>query len=116
MRVLSGETRPSWVDSRTSRLWTLGAGGAALLVVSSMLRPPPWLMLVAGLAGMAGLVCAWLALGRHTRFVDIPTMYRIGLSWCLPVLVAPPLFSADVSSYLAQGLTVARGLSPYLVG
>jgi alpha-1,6-mannosyltransferase len=33
--------------------------------------------------------------------------------WCLPLLVAPALFSRDVYSYLAQGAVLHLGLSPY---
>lgn len=36
--------------------------------------------------------------------------------WAAPLLVAPPLFSGDVYSYLAQGATAARGLDPYTLG
>jgi alpha-1,6-mannosyltransferase len=36
--------------------------------------------------------------------------------WAVPLAVAPPLFSRDVYSYLAQSATLARGLDPYVLG
>jgi alpha-1,6-mannosyltransferase len=36
--------------------------------------------------------------------------------WAVPLAVAPPLFSRDVYSYLAQSATLARGLDPYTLG
>ncbi len=61
--------------------------------------------------GMAALCCAWLALGRA-----LPSQRRLlviaGL-WALPLALAPPLFSRDVYSYLAQGTILHLGRSPY---
>ncbi len=36
--------------------------------------------------------------------------------WAVPLALAPPLFSRDVYSYLAQSATLARGLDPYVLG
>jgi alpha-1,6-mannosyltransferase len=38
------------------------------------------------------------------------------LMWAAPLLVAPPMFSRDVYSYLAQSAMVNRGLDPYVLG
>ena len=38
------------------------------------------------------------------------------LLWMLPLLVAPPMYSKDVYSYLAQSQIARNGLDPYRVG
>jgi alpha-1,6-mannosyltransferase len=38
------------------------------------------------------------------------------LMWAAPLLAAPPMFSRDVYSYLAQSAMVNRGLDPYVLG
>ncbi|WP_369640516.1 polyprenol phosphomannose-dependent alpha 1,6 mannosyltransferase MptB, partial [Nocardia sp. JMUB6875] len=43
-------------------------------------------------------------------------MDRTLLLWILPLSVAPPMFSNDVYSYLAQSEISARGLDPYAIG
>jgi hypothetical protein len=61
--------------------------------------------------GMAALCCAWLGLGSA-----LPSQRRllwIGAAWALPLALAPPLFSRDVYSYLAQGTILHLGHSPY---
>ncbi|HEY2318432.1 MAG TPA: polyprenol phosphomannose-dependent alpha 1,6 mannosyltransferase MptB [Solirubrobacteraceae bacterium] len=61
--------------------------------------------------GMAALCCAWLGLGRA-----LPSrrgLLLVAGAWALPLALAPPLFSRDVYSYLAQGTILALGHSPY---
>ena len=61
--------------------------------------------------GMAALCCAWLGLGRA-----LPSrrgLLLVAAAWALPLALAPPLFSRDVYSYLAQGTILALGHSPY---
>ncbi len=74
-------------------------------------------------AGLAMVVLAWLWIGKMLRWngavAPAPTrtqLARTGLLWALPLAVAPPLFSRDVYSYLAQSATLARGLDPYALG
>jgi alpha-1,6-mannosyltransferase len=74
-------------------------------------------------AGMAMLVLAWLWIGKmlHARGAVAPAPERGALArtaalWALPLAVAPPLFSKDVYSYLAQSAITARGLDPYTLG
>ena len=38
------------------------------------------------------------------------------LLWAMPLALAPPMFSRDVYSYLAQSATLARGIDPYVLG
>jgi alpha-1,6-mannosyltransferase len=61
--------------------------------------------------GMAVLSGAWLALGRAVP--SRRALTTIGALWILPLALAPPLFSRDVYSYLAQGLILHLGHSPY---
>ncbi|HXV93965.1 MAG TPA: polyprenol phosphomannose-dependent alpha 1,6 mannosyltransferase MptB [Pseudonocardia sp.] len=74
-------------------------------------------------AGMGMLVLAWLWIGRMLSAngavppaPDRRALARTGLMWALPLAVAPPMFSKDVYSYLAQSAITARGLDPYLLG
>ncbi|HET8978870.1 MAG TPA: polyprenol phosphomannose-dependent alpha 1,6 mannosyltransferase MptB [Solirubrobacteraceae bacterium] len=62
-------------------------------------------------AGMAALSAGWLGLGR-----SLPSrrgLLLIAAAWALPLALAPPLFSRDVYSYLAQGTILHLGHSPY---
>jgi hypothetical protein len=61
--------------------------------------------------GMAVLCAAWLALGRVMP--SRRALVWIAAAWMLPLALAPPLFSRDLYSYLAQGLILHLGLSPY---
>jgi alpha-1,6-mannosyltransferase len=74
-------------------------------------------------AGMAMVVLGWLWLGRllkRDQNGGTPLAHgfitRTMTLWALPLLVAPPLFSKDVYSYLAQSAIAARGLDPYQLG
>jgi hypothetical protein len=81
---------------------------------------------------MAALSLAWLGLGRslahrpppslghrrvpslgHRPAPSLKALRLVGLTWCLPLLLAPALFSRDAYSYLAQGTILHLGLSPY---
>jgi hypothetical protein len=66
--------------------------------------------------GLVVLCAAWLGLGRCLREVSGRWLWAIGALWALPALLAPPLFSRDVYSYLAQGELLHLGLNPYGVG
>jgi len=61
--------------------------------------------------GMAVLCGAWLALGRAVP--SRRALLTIAAAWMAPLALAPPLFSRDVYSYLAQGLILHLGHSPY---
>ncbi|MBY8847983.1 polyprenol phosphomannose-dependent alpha 1,6 mannosyltransferase MptB [Saccharothrix sp. MB29] len=100
--------------------WT-GFGGVALLTpaawVGAVASSPGVVAsaLAAGVAGIGLLVLSWALLGR----APLPSpswLLRTLALWCGPLLVAPPLFSRDVFSYLAQGEVAARGLDPNAVG
>ncbi|HLI58925.1 MAG TPA: polyprenol phosphomannose-dependent alpha 1,6 mannosyltransferase MptB [Solirubrobacteraceae bacterium] len=62
-------------------------------------------------AGMVLLALAWLGvlrLGPGRR-----AAYALTALWALPLVAAPPLFSSDVYSYLAQGTILHLGHDPY---
>lgn len=87
---------------------TLGATAAVAL--------PPVARVTLGLVGMMLVVVAWLLLGREHRQLTVGSLHTIAVVWALPFLVAAPLFSGDVWSYLAQGAIAASGQDPYTVG
>jgi hypothetical protein len=67
-------------------------------------------------AGMAVLLVAWFQVMvylRHRPSTPVRTVLVVFAVWALPLLVAPPLFSGDAYSYVAQGTMVARGINPY---
>lgn len=73
------------------------------------------------LAGMGLLVLAWLLVGQFVRRdaarrLSPRQLYTTLVLWALPLSVAPPMFSKDVYSYLAQSEIAARGLDPYQLG
>ncbi|GAA2799804.1 polyprenol phosphomannose-dependent alpha 1,6 mannosyltransferase MptB [Saccharopolyspora taberi] len=68
--------------------------------------------------GFGLLVWAWVRLGRGVlaRLVDSRGVLLATAAWLLPMLIAPPLFTRDVYSYLGQGLLALHGLDPYEIG
>ncbi|MDX8050503.1 polyprenol phosphomannose-dependent alpha 1,6 mannosyltransferase MptB [Lentzea sp. BCCO 10_0798] len=108
---------PAAVVTDTPELlrWT-GFGGALLLTAGAWAvsaRTGGAVALGVAIAGAGLVVLTWALLGR-TR-PDPGWLRRTLAWWCAPLLVAPPLFSADVFSYLAQGEVAANGLDPNVV-
>src|SRR4051812_34105281 len=69
--------------------------------------------------GAVMMTLAWLMLGRLTlgdRRMTRSQLDRTLLLWVLPLLIAPPMYSRDVYSYLAQSEISLQGLNPYRVG
>ncbi|WP_067712964.1 polyprenol phosphomannose-dependent alpha 1,6 mannosyltransferase MptB [Nocardia yamanashiensis] len=75
--------------------------------------------------GTVLVVMAWLLLGRFAvggwggnpvHRLTRSQLDRTLLLWIIPLSIAPPMFSNDVYSYLAQSEIAARGLDPYEVG
>jgi alpha-1,6-mannosyltransferase len=69
--------------------------------------------------GAVMMTLAWLMLGRFAlgdRRMSRGQLDRTLLVWMLPLLVAPPMYSKDVYSYLAQSQIARNGLDPYRVG
>ncbi|HEX8870756.1 MAG TPA: polyprenol phosphomannose-dependent alpha 1,6 mannosyltransferase MptB, partial [Lentzea sp.] len=68
--------------------------------------------------GLGLVIWAWIRLGRLVRSGeagDFPVLVAVA-AWTVPLLFAPPLFSKDVYSYLAQGQLALSGDDPYAVG
>lgn len=74
------------------------------------------------MAGLGMLGGAWLTLCRQAsqateraseRHSAVTVVRRATVVWCLPLMVAPPLFSRDGWSYAAQGMMTYLGVSPY---
>ncbi|MFC4947602.1 polyprenol phosphomannose-dependent alpha 1,6 mannosyltransferase MptB [Pseudonocardia sp. GCM10023141] len=73
--------------------------------------------------GIILMVFCWLWVGKMLRnngaVAPAPTpmqLARTAITWMIPLAVAPPMFSRDVYSYLAQSAILARGLDPYVLG
>lgn len=111
----------------------LGAGAQPVLqnpVVGVRILSLPSRMattaLTVTMTGTVMVVLAWLLLGRFAvgrlrggtapRRLTRSQLDRTLLLWILPLCVAPPMFSRDVYSYLAQSEITARGLDPYEIG
>ena len=79
----------------------------------------PTICLAVAYAGLVIVVVAWARVALRLRTPTPPTrrdLVRAAATWAAPLALAPPLFSRDVYSYLAQGATLARGLDPYRLG
>ncbi|MFF3487818.1 polyprenol phosphomannose-dependent alpha 1,6 mannosyltransferase MptB [Streptomyces sp. NPDC002701] len=69
--------------------------------------------------GVVLLIAAWALLGRVVRGPEPPSpraLLVVLAVWALPLLLAPPLFSRDVYSYLAQGAMVDAHMDVYTHG
>jgi alpha-1,6-mannosyltransferase len=90
--------------------------GVRLLNLPSRIQTVSLTMTTTGAVMMA---LAWLMLGRFAlgrRRMSRGELDRTLLLWALPLLVAPPMYSKDVYSYLAQSQICRLGLDPYRVG
>ncbi|MFD3654519.1 polyprenol phosphomannose-dependent alpha 1,6 mannosyltransferase MptB [Streptomyces sp. NPDC058620] len=65
-------------------------------------------------AGLTLLVVAWWQYGRAGASVRETLVTLVW--WTAPMVLAPPLYSADVYSYIAQGAMVIEGHDVYAVG
>ncbi len=66
--------------------------------------------------GIAALATAWLGVGTRLtrpREVQLSELWTITAVWSLPLLLATPVFSRDIYSYLAQGAIFHLGHDPY---
>jgi alpha-1,6-mannosyltransferase len=90
--------------------------GVRLLNLPSRIQTVSLTMTTTGAVMMA---LAWLMLGRFAlgnRRMSRSQLDRTLLVWALPLLIAPPMYSKDVYSYLAQSQIARLGLDPYRVG
>jgi alpha-1,6-mannosyltransferase len=90
--------------------------GVRLLNLPSRIQTVSLTMTTTGAVMMA---LAWLMLGRFalgSRRMSRSQLDHTLLLWIVPLLIAPPMYSKDVYSYLAQSEISANGLNPYKVG
>lgn len=90
--------------------------GVRLLNLPSRIQTVSLTMTTVGAVMMA---LAWLMLGRFAlgkRQMSRGELDRTLVLWMLPLLIAPPMYSKDVYSYLAQSQISLEGLDPYKVG
>ncbi|PRC49278.1 hypothetical protein C6A85_75560, partial [Mycobacterium sp. ITM-2017-0098] len=90
--------------------------GVRLLNLPSRIQTVSLTMTTTGAVMMA---LAWLMLGRFTlgsRKMTRSQLDHTLLLWALPLLIAPPMYSKDVYSYLAQSEISLQGSDPYKVG
>jgi len=96
--------------SLPSRMWTtaltLSITGTIVLVLA-------WLML--GRFAVGRLTVEVAAGRRPQRRMTRRQADRTLLVWLAPIVVAPPLLSKDIYSYLAQSAIAAKGMDPYVV-
>jgi alpha-1,6-mannosyltransferase len=109
-------------------LGSLGAGTAPVLGNPVVGRPViglftrmPTASLAIAYTGVFMVVLAWLWLGAlaapgRVRLISRAQLDRTVIMWVVPLMVAPPMFSRDVYSYLAQSAMADRGLDPYRLG
>ena len=65
--------------------------------------------------GMAVLLVAWYQVIGYLRqrpATPVRTVFVVFAVWVAPLMVAPPLFSGDAYSYVAQGTMVSAGINP----
>ncbi|WLP93298.1 polyprenol phosphomannose-dependent alpha 1,6 mannosyltransferase MptB [Gordonia sp. NB41Y] len=108
--VLQNPVAGMRVLSLPSRMWstalTLSIGGTIMLVVA-------WLLLGRFAVGRFGVEVLH---GRSPeRRMTRAQADRTLLVWIAPIIVAPPLLSKDVYSYLAQSAIAYHGMDPYKV-
>ncbi|MGW5097124.1 polyprenol phosphomannose-dependent alpha 1,6 mannosyltransferase MptB [Streptomyces nodosus] len=100
----------------------LGGETAGALPVADLLSPESGraaLGLVGVYFGVVLLIAAWALLGKVIRGPEPPTtraLLMVLVVWAAPLLLAPPLFSRDVYSYLAQGAMVDAHIDVYAHG
>ncbi|HEY3259115.1 MAG TPA: polyprenol phosphomannose-dependent alpha 1,6 mannosyltransferase MptB [Pseudonocardiaceae bacterium] len=140
----AASVRPAPLDDGEVRQLTVvrrfGTAGALLMAIGALgaganpVHNPVFGMRLLGLparnytvslavicAGILMVVLAWVWLGRlarpgRSRLLSRSQLDRTVAMWAVPLAIAPPLFSKDVYSYLAQSAMVARGIDPYTTG
>jgi alpha-1,6-mannosyltransferase len=105
-----------------SAFLALGGETAGALPARDLLAPESGravLGLVGVYFGVVLLIAAWALLGTVVRGPEPPTprsLLAVLAVWAAPLLLAPPLFSRDVYSYLAQGAMVDAHIDVYAHG
>jgi alpha-1,6-mannosyltransferase len=99
--------------------WFFGMPGGLLGGVGSRAVLPPAASLALVFGGLILLTRVWLgllrALARRPGF-PVKRVVLVLVIWCVPLLLAPPLFSRDVYTYAAQGEMMSHHINPYAYG
>jgi hypothetical protein len=107
--------------------WFFGVPAAGSILPQGTLTPglythgsgSPLLSLVLVYGGLVVFMRVWYGMVRTlSRRPNIPVVYLVAVFalWVLPLLIAPPIFSRDIYSYVAQGDMVTHHISPYRYG
>jgi alpha-1,6-mannosyltransferase len=99
--------------SKLSDAWFYGLGNGT----STGSQDSTFIGIVVVYLGLILMIASWFEIVRTLRrnpATSVRTVVAIIVTWAVPVLVMPPLFSKDVYSYAAQGELVSRGLNPYV--
>ncbi len=108
--VLQNPVAGMRVLSLPSRMWstalTLSIGGTIMLVVA-------WLLI--GRFAVGRFSVEVLGGRSPQRRMTRKQADRTLMLWIAPIIVAPPLLSKDIYSYLAQSAIAQRGMDPYVV-
>ena len=130
-----------WPAGRGVVLGALGALAAAALVFSASQLLPPSPRRVLGSWGgvlpgrpltrdahvvlvgvvylaLLVLVICWtlLVVNAVRKRIAASVVWCVAAVWAAPFVAGPPLFSADIFSYVAQGVMLDRGIDPYRFG
>jgi alpha-1,6-mannosyltransferase len=88
----------------------------AILSALAGMSQHPKLSLICVYFGLLLLMVAWWRLLRARPARSTRSLLVTLGAWVAPLLLAPPMFSRDVYSYLAQGVMVQEGLDVYQSG
>lgn len=115
----------------TSAIAFAGVGSGAVSPLSSpvkdvlakelhllFLRQSPWQLVctVLSFVALLGLLAVWALVGRALPQCSRRDLVVLAVTWSLPLLVAPPLYSGDIYAYAGQGHLVANHIDPYVYG
>lgn len=99
--------------------WFFGTPGGLFGNISSLTKFPPVGSMVLVYGGLGAMALIWVHLCRvlfSTPGVPLSVVAKTAAIWAIPFIVAPPLFSRDVYSYVGQGALVALHINPYHYG
>lgn len=99
--------------------WFFGTPGGPLGFVSASSSRAPAVAVLAVYGGLGALAAIWWRLLQALRAhpgVPVRQVARVLVTWAVPFVVAPPLFSRDVYSYAGQGALVSFHINPYTYG
>ncbi|MGJ4167255.1 alpha-(1-_6)-mannopyranosyltransferase A [Corynebacterium macclintockiae] len=97
------------VRSRGGIMQELGLSSFTFGHAAGMLTVVMWLALLA-------MILSWIVIGRHVFVHGQPLRRSAVAAWIGPLVLAGPLMSRDIYSYLMQGTLARDGFNAYEVG